>query len=285
MRIRRSGIYGRYGILLLAAFIAIIAGCAAFQTSTTPQAVPAIDQETGEGYLQKGALPNSLMLLPPPPAAGSIAFALDQEIDRSYFPLRGTPRWELAAKDADLYFPEAADTFSCALGIPITEQDTPHLYRLLRRTLEDALESTGAAKKHYMRERPFMLNKEPICTPDWEARLSTSGSYPSGHSSTGWTWALILSEIAPERADVILARGRAFTDSRLVCNVHWYSDVDEGRFLGSAVVALLHANAGFEADLEAAKAEYAAARDQGLKPTRDCQAEAKVLGLDKPPLH
>ena len=46
------------------------------------------------------------------------------------------------------------------------------------------------------------------------------GSCPSGHTDIGWGWALILSEIAPDRTDAILERDRAFGESRVVCNVH-----------------------------------------------------------------
>ncbi len=110
-----------------------------------------------------------------------------------------------------------------------------------------------------------------------EEGLRKDGSYPSGHTAIGWAWALILSEIAPEHADAILARGRAYGESRVICNVHWHSDVVEGRFVGAAAVARLHADPAFRADLEAAKAEFAAVRIRGLKPTRDCQAEADAL--------
>lgn len=85
-----------------------------------------------------------------------------------------------------------------------------------------------------------------------------NGSYPSTHAAVGWAWALILSEIAPDQTDSILARGRAFGQSRVVCNVHWESDVIEGRFIGAAAVARLHSDSTFLADLEAAKAELAA---------------------------
>ena len=107
--------------------------------------------------------------------------------------------------------------------------------------------------------------------------MRKDGSYPSGHTAIGWAWALILTEIAPERADAVLARGRAFGESRVVCNVHWHSDVVEGRFMGAAAVARLHADPGFLADIEAVKAEYAKVRAEGLKPPRDCRAEAKAL--------
>jgi acid phosphatase (class A) len=267
-------------ILLVLVCVAITAGCASFERQSKPAAVPEIHPGILAGYLQPEVLPNSLALIPPPPAHGSAAYAFDEEVSRKSIELRGTERWELAAADAELMFPEAADTFSCALGIPITEQDTPHLYMLLRRTLADAGLSTYSAKNHYQRMRPFMVNGEPTCTPGDEEHLRKDGSYPSGHTAIGWAWALILSEIAPDRTDAILARGRAFGESRNICNVHWHSDVVEGRFMGAAAVARLHADPAFRAEIEAAKAELATARAKGLKPTRDCQAEADALAQE-----
>ena len=105
-----------------------------------------------------------------------------------------------------------------------------------------------------------MANEEPTCSPEDEEYLRKDGSYPSGHTAIGWAWALILSELAPDRIDAILARGRAFGESRVVCNVHWHSDVAEGRFIGASAVARLHADPGFRADLEAAKKELEAVR-------------------------
>jgi len=196
-------------VLLVLVCIAITAGCERIERQSERSAVPEIRPGILAGYLKQEALPNSLELVPPPPAAGSAALALDEEVSRKSLALRGTPRWELATEDANLMFPQAAGTFSCALGAPITEQDTPHLYMLIRRTLADAGLSTYMAKNHYQRIRPFMVNEEPTCTPDEEAHLVKDGSYPSGHTAVGWAWALILSEIDPERADAILSRGRA----------------------------------------------------------------------------
>jgi hypothetical protein len=88
-----------------------------------------------------------------------------------------------------------------------------------------------------MRTRPFAAYEEPTCAPQDEARLRKNGSYPSGHATVGWVWALILAEVDPARADAILARGRSYGESRLVCNVHWQSDIIEGGFLGAAVVS------------------------------------------------
>ncbi len=244
-----------------------------------PEIYPGILQ----GYLLAEALPNSLALIPPPPATGSTSLALDEEVSRKSIALRGSPRWKLAADDANLMFPQAAGTFSCALNAPITEQDTPHLYMLIRRTLADAGLSTYTAKNHYKRTRPFVVNKEPTCTPDEEGLLMEDGSYPSGHTAIGWAWALILSEISPEQTDAILARGWAFGQSRMICNVHWQSDVMMGRIMGSAAVARLQSDPAFRAAIEVAKDELNAVRAEGLQPTRDCKAEADALA-QYPPL-
>jgi acid phosphatase (class A) len=261
----------------LAVLCLAVAGCASGPHRAQPAPVPEIRPGLMQGYLPQEALPDSLALIPPPPAAGSAAFAFDEEVARKSLALRGTPRWALAAVDAELGFPHAAGTFACALGAPVTQADTPHLYQLLRRTLTDAGLATYGAKNRYRRARPFVANGAPICTPQDQAFLEQDGAYPSGHAAIGSAWALVLAAIAPERADALALRGRAYGDSRNVCNVHWRSDVVEGRFVAAATVARLHAEAGFRADLAAAKAELAAARARGLKPQRDCAAEAEAL--------
>ena len=278
-------------IKVWACFLALLTviSCATAQPGSINIAVtnrPASPMTAGsaarESYLPSGSLPDSVGLLPPPPAPGSAAFAYDEEVSRKTFTLRGGPRWIMAIYDADLRFPQAAEIFSCALNAPITLQDTPHLYSLLRRSLDDAGSSTRGAKEHYARLRPFVTNKEPICTPEDEKSLVGNGSYPSGHAAVGWAWALILTEIAPERSDALLARGRAFGESRVVCNVHWQSDLVEGRFMGAAVVARLHADPAFLADMAAAKAEIAAVRAKGLLPRRDCRAEEAAMATGAP---
>ncbi|KLD71097.1 acid phosphatase [Xanthomonas pisi] len=213
-----------------------------------------------QGYLEKQQLPDSLQLVPPPPQDGSAALANDEAIAKAMLGLRGTPRWDLATRDAVLSFPDAASHFSCALGVQIDQASTPHLLRLLERSMRDASSSTSAAKARYQRPRPFMRNEQPMCTPADDAALRKNGSYPSGHTAIGWAWGLILSEIAPAQRNALLARGRAFGDSRLVCNVHWQSDVLQGRIMGAATVAALHDNPQFQQDLAAARREIATAK-------------------------
>lgn len=259
---------------LLAILALAVAGCAHVADTAQPARVPEIHPGLLQGYLPREALPDSLALIPAPPAPGSGAFAFDAEVARQSLAMHGTPRWAQATLDADLRFPHAADTFSCVLGTPVTQAGTPFLYQLLRRTMTDAGLATYSAKDHYQRTRPFVANQAPICTPAEQGMLSKDGSYPSGHTAIGWAWALVLIEIAPARADAIAARGRAFGENRNVCNVHWRSDVLEGRFVAAATVARLQSDPVFRTDLAAAAKELAAAQARGARPTRDCAAEA-----------
>lgn len=267
--------YRRVGLGLALALLA--AGCSSTGGPSKIDAAAKAKPAAPTGYLAAEALPNSLSLVPPPPAPGSAAQARDDEAAKAAAALSGGPRWLQAVTDADLSFPATAETFACAMDVRISEADTPHLYTLLRRTLSDAGRSPYPTKNKYQRARPFTVNGAPLCTPAFDAVLRKDGSYPSGHGAIGWAWALILSEVAPDRADAILARGRAFGQSRIVCNVHWTSDIEEGRTMGAATVAKLHSSPEFRADIAAAQAEVAAARAKGLHPVRDCAKEAAQL--------
>lgn len=222
----------RYWLPILASAL-LAACCTTVQPPTTLAEVGEFKPGSGypQGYLAASDLPDSLALLPAPPAAGSSAQAADDEAYRALTALKNGPRGVLAAKDADLHFPAVASTFSCSIGVSISEQATPHLNMLLRRTLIDAGMATYKAKNKYQRTRPFVVFKEPSCAPKDEPMLVKDGSYPSGHAAIGWAWGLALTEVAPERADALLQRGRAFAQSRAVCGVHWKSDVEAGRVI------------------------------------------------------
>jgi acid phosphatase (class A) len=259
---------------LMALAAALATGCATVVPPTSPAELSQGRPGYVIGYLQPAQLPDSRALLPPPPAAGSAALAADEDAYRSTRKLRDTPRWAQAAKHADLGFPHAAETFSCVLAMPISEAATPHLNMLLRRVRADASRANDKAKDHYKRRRPFAVYGDPNCTPREPLK---DDSYPSGHSSIGWAWALVLAEIAPDRVDAVLARGLAFGQSRIVCGVHWKSDVEAGRVVGASVVSRLHADPVFAAQLAAARKEIELARAAGLKSPLDCAAETQAL--------
>lgn len=268
-------IYGR-----IFALAALITAQTSFGATATPfPSTPGTPQLPS--YLQAEELPNSLLLVPPPPAPESPAFALDHAVSQRALSLQNSVAWSQAIIDANLKFPKAAGTFACALGLPISEETSPSLVRLLSKMVPDAGRATALAKHHYKRARPFTSNGQPICTPAEIDYFLRDGSYPSGHSSIGMAWALALAEIAPDKTDALMARGISLGLNRVVCNIHWLSDTREGRYLGAYTVARLHANDEFKADLALAKQEVQAMRDAGLKPSGDCQAEEAAIAAQQ----
>ena len=259
----------------------LLAGCAT-QGREQPAPVPELKPGRLIGYLPIKERIDSKAILPPPPSTPA-EIATDEAISRAALSLKGSERWKLATRDANVNFPEAAGVFSCALDAPITQKDTPYLYQLLRRVASDAGYSGDGAKELYKRNRPFVINKQPPCTPEEMDRLGADRSYPSGHSSTGTAWSLVLAELAPDRAIPILKRGQAFSESRVVCNMHWQSDTIQGRFVGVYSYARLQASPEFQSDMRMARKEVAAARARGLPPNRDCADEARTLAITIPP--
>ena len=162
--------------------------------------------------------------------------------------------------------------------MPISQEATPHLNMLIRRVRADASRANDKAKDLYKRQRPYLAHGDASCTPQEKHK---DDSYPSGHTSIGWAWALVLAEIAPDRADAIFARGLAFGESRVVCGVHWRSDIEAGRVVGASAVSRLHADPVFAAQLELARKEIEAARAAGAKSPLDCAAEAQALAAGR----
>lgn len=237
----------------------------AMHAFTNVEQLRAIVPDLLHGYLSEDEMPNSLMLLSPPPELNSEAFLLDLEHAKKAIESKDTIRFIQAANDANLSFPAAAKSFESTLGIEISEVKTPKLYLLMRRVMTDAGLSTYAAKNHYNRERPFVVNNSKTCTPEQEEVLRKVGSFPSGHAAVGWAWTLIFSEIFPYRKEMILKRGYEFGESRVICNAHWYSDVEMGRLMGKETVECLRANQAFQTDLKAVKEEVLGIMEQSNK--------------------
>ncbi len=252
---------------LLALSTLALAGCVAMGTTASVEPPPtpvgsAHWKAPPKGYLPEGAAPDAMKIVAPPPAADSPEAAAERAHYEATRALKDTPRWTRAVRDADLSGKEGFRSYACAAGVKIGPETTPTLAKMLMRLIDDARPVYNPAKDFYARKRPASGNDAPICVPR-EGWIDTNGSYPSGHSLIGYSWALILAELVPDRATEITTRGREFGDSRVICGVHWPSDVEAGRTLAAALVARLHAEPGFTADLATAKAEIEAARRQG----------------------
>jgi acid phosphatase (class A) len=90
----------------------------------------------------------------------------------------------------------------------------------------------------------------------------------------------VLAEIAPDRAESLRTRGHQFGQSRVICGVHWQSDVDAARKVATVVVERLHSEEEFTRQLAAAREEVGVARRRGTSLGDSCALETEALASD-----
>jgi acid phosphatase (class A) len=241
----------KLGLLVATCSFALASNAFPQQLEHTPR--PA--DEHPQGYLS-GAEIRFRQYLAPPPPEGSLEDTLDATVVKELQEV--TPeRWARAEADEAYVYPE----FEVVFGSSIDRERSPHLVHLLNEAMHDVAIPIFAGKDFFRRRRPYQRWQLPhVCgervAPAPEPAPEDRSSYPSGHSAYGWATALILAEVAPDRAEQVLARGEDYGVSRVICGMHFPSDVAAGRQVASAVVARLNATPDFERDLAAARTEH-----------------------------
>jgi acid phosphatase (class A) len=191
-------------------------------------------------------------LVPDPPTVGSSAQKAElqqlHEIERSR-----TPEQVTAAKadedEEDLF------AYQSVLGAGFNPQALPLTAELGAHVKNEQSVAGSALKAVFQRPRPYQTDKtlHPVC-----GLTEAPNSYPSGHALTGYLEGLALAEMVPERRTEILARADDYAHNRLVCGVHYPSDIEASRRVAYVVFGYMMATPRFEHDLAAAKAEIRA---------------------------
>jgi acid phosphatase (class A) len=113
-----------------------------------------------------------------------------------------------------------------------------------------------APKERFRRRRPYEIESRlDPCIGDVQGDLS----YPSGHATYGYVMAYLLSELVPERREALSKRADEFARQRMVCGVHFRSDLEAGRAGARALIGMLHESAEFRRDAVEAAEELRAA--------------------------
>src|ERR1700722_1847963 len=229
-------------------------GLGAAPLVTTP---PFPSVGTASGYLAGREVDFHTFLSGPPPV-DSLWDRADQGLVEA-FQAVDDARWQMADLDANALYPRFAEAF----GSPIDKKTSPALVELLDRAIDDVDATASAAKDHFHRPRPFQrLQLQRVCDksapPKPEAHPTQGTSYPSGHSTHGWTVAMILARVAPDRSEALMARAQEYEESRLRCGMHFPSDVEAGHEVAVAVVSRLDGSSEFQADLNKARKEHTA---------------------------
>jgi acid phosphatase (class A) len=221
------------------------------------------------------------LLLPPYPALNTKQDKIDVATFRQMQVSDQSARWKLAEADDQMNYAR----FSDVLGVDLDAARLPIVMHLLKRMERDVLDTAFDAKDYFNRPRPYQrfavahvcgADAPPKPEPHPKGGFSAS-SYPSGHAAFGWGLALTLAEVAPDHAQAILSRGREYDESRVVCAVHFPSDVAAGEIVATAVVERLHTVPEFTRDLACAKQEYRAAVRPDAQANSECKALEKKL--------
>jgi len=220
-------------------------------------AVSASAQSKAEPYFSFRELPNMLKWCPAPPDTVGAAFAYDiMQYMWGKQMRQNKERADIAIRDAVYSLECIMEEFSEPLGLKMSKEETPEIYKLLKDSKATCENISNFPKFYYKRIRPFMRFHEHTATPQFEPDLRRNFSYPSGHTILGWCSALLLSEINPVRADTILARGMMYGESRVIVGAHWQSDVDAGRLAASAVYSRMHTSERFLEQMQLARQEF-----------------------------
>ena len=228
-------------------------------------------------YIQLNQMPELLEIMPEPPAFDSPEFANDVvRYEWGKQQRQDEERVALAIADAEWddltkFFGQYADAF----GLTIDPIATPEIYKLLSTSLATTDPMRKKTKAHYGRQRPFERFGDAMPSHEEES-LRGEGSYPSGHSLRGWGTALLLAQIAPERANEIFKRGWDFCTSRVIVGAHWQSDVDASRTAASIGFCALQGSEEFIAQMKKAQQEYKVKTGQttGISQTATAPAAA-----------
>jgi acid phosphatase (class A) len=215
------------------------------------------DNSPVDAYFTSAEMPDMLKWYPAPPDTTGAHFAYD--ITRYYWGKKmrhDKQRADIATRDAEYGMDCIIREFSEPFGLKISKEETPEIYKVLREGTSTCDSIGKLPKRYYMRKRPFMRFHEQTLYPADEPALRKNGSYPSGHTILGWSTALLLSEINPDRADTLLARGYMYGESRVIVGAHWQSDVDAGRLAASAAYARLHTSERFLEQMRLARQEF-----------------------------
>ncbi|HEX4026546.1 MAG TPA: phosphatase PAP2 family protein [Rhizomicrobium sp.] len=203
------------------------------------------------GLLDPAAVEAS-RFVPPPPADGS-ADNKAEFAELKAIAARSTPA-ELAAAAHDAR-DEKPDLFNSTLGFDISA--LPETDKLLTMVLDEEAVDVGVAKKYFHRVRPYSADPTiKTCEPVKPGK--SANSYPSGHSTLAFSIGVVLAALLPAKSQAILARASEYAEHRLVCGVHFRSDIVAGQQYGTIVALKLMENPTFQAQMAKAQAELAA---------------------------
>lgn len=203
----------------------------------------------GEPIFASPSQTHAQLILRNPPAADS-AVTREELAELHRIESARTSEEQAQAKADDL--DESLFIYKTVLGEKFNPAALPLTTAFGKRVKNDEGANAIPVKQAFKRVRPYNLDKslKPVCKTK-----TIDDSYPSGHATAGYLAALTLVEMVPEQRDAILARADAYAHNRLVCGVHYPSDIAASKLLAYTTHAVMETSPQYQAELAAAKTE------------------------------
>jgi membrane-associated phospholipid phosphatase len=235
---------------LFTALAGLLACAALTASSAAAQVLPSAPKSPQTFLALRAGEIDPARILPPPPADGSpqalaeLAELHDIQASRSAARL-AQARWDGEHEDVS--------AFVQVIGPGFDLKTLPETAKLLGIVQNDQHILASQAKKHFRRRRPYVVDTAlDGCEKSTD---KPPNSYPSGHATLAYSLTPVLIDLMPDKAAAIAARADDYVYSRLVCEVHFRSDIRAGQILGAWVAADLMADPAFAAQFAAAKRE------------------------------
>ena len=208
------------------------------------------EESPAELHFLKAGQVDLTKILPAPPKPASKAQQQDMAISLSW-QVRRTPAMEALAKaDSD----RSVFRFGVIFGAAFAKDRLPVATRFFDEVAGDERVVGAAAKTYWDRPRPFVTSPRIHPCVDQPA----TNSYPSNHATIGMLYAQILARMLPEWRLRLLARAQEYAQDRVICGVHYTSDIEAGKRAGAIEASAMFPNAAFSREFAEAKAEIRA---------------------------
>lgn len=157
---------------------------------------------------------------------------------------------------------ETVTIFAGVLGPAFDISKLPATRTLFADVDQEEEIATTPAKAFFHRLRPYLAD---TTLKDCGHNPLSGGytSYPSGHATVAYAMGVVLASLVPAKAQDILKRSQEFAEARLVCGVHYRSDIEGGQVLGTVLAVDLMQSPAFKQEYDAASAELRAAHMGG----------------------
>ena len=108
-----------------------------------------------------------------------------------------------------------------AVNPTLTREQHPALYHMMDRVSATSYKVGEAAKNYWHTSRPYQMDKRVKAL----INSHNNPAYPSGHTTSSYSWAYTLSQVMPEARAALMQRAEEISQHRVLVGMHYPHDI------------------------------------------------------------